>query len=402
MPGTLAAVATPGNFARIFANGYEVSTDGTKLQYTHGYADNKVGAQNTGIEAHQPGPFIPKLNWEGYAKRGNAVITAHNLLFPIGLGTTNDTEYIISAPLGFNAAPQQGDVGILYDGTLLSYKRQNPLSGLMGFQATFAGRGKRMPPFPLLLDIPSALKTATSTSTTPYDDGTEASAGTTSGGVAVLQIFNPTGTAATGNITVPTQPVAADTVVIGGVTYTWVAALTPTAGQVLIGATALASAQNLYAAITGGFGAGTTYAAGTTAYSQNLIGTNAATVFFSPPSGVNNTITITYATTGTGGNSFTLVKTGTGGLTVSGATLSGGVAGDTYNVVFASATTSGGAYTTFATFSAVGATHLAQRIEVAIGTTVNEWLKVTYTLASGAGTSQTFGAVAMFGRYFQL
>src|ERR1017187_6155084 len=127
MPGNSNAVATPGNFARVFVNGYEVTADSQQISYHHTYADNKVGAQNTGIEAHQPGAFDPKLTYNGYARRGSGAITAHNLLFPSGLGSTNDTEYIISMPLGFNAPPAQGDSGVLFDGTLLSYKRQNPL-----------------------------------------------------------------------------------------------------------------------------------------------------------------------------------------------------------------------------------------------------------------------------------
>jgi hypothetical protein len=396
-------MATQANHARAIVNGYEVTTDTQEIVYEHGYTDNKVGGQNTGFEAHQRGAFAPKLTWNGYAKRGAAgLITAANLLSPSGVGSTNDTEYIISMPLGNAAAPAVGDVGVMFDGTLLSYKRPNPLTALQNFQSSFSARGKRNPPFPIHLYDNAAIKTATNFSTTPYDDGTDANAGTTLGGVAQFQCYSPTGVAATGNIGVPTQPVANDTVVVNGTTYTWVSSLTPTVGQVLIGATALASAQNLFAALTGGLGSGTTYAAGTTSFSQNLIGTNAATVFFSTPAGVNNTITITYATTGTAGNGFTLTKTGTGGLTVSGATLTGGTAGDTYNIVLASATTSGGAYTTLVTWSGVGAVRQAIRTEIAIGTTINEWLKLTITLASGAGTSQTFSGNFMVGRFWQL
>ena len=60
-------------------------------------------------------------------------------------------------------------------------------------------------------------------------------------------------------------PAANDTVQIGAVTYTFVSALTA-ANDVLIGATAAASASNLMAAITAGTGAGTTYGTGTTAH----------------------------------------------------------------------------------------------------------------------------------------
>lgn len=50
-----------------------------------------------------------------------------------------------------------------------------------------------------------------------------------------------------------------ETVVIGGVTFTMRTALTPTAGEVLIGANLAASLTNLAAAINGSAGAGTTY-----------------------------------------------------------------------------------------------------------------------------------------------
>lgn len=40
--------------------------------------------------------------------------------------------------------------------------------------------------------------------------------------------------------------VAAETVVVGGVTYTWRASVTTTANEVLVGGTAAASAQNLF------------------------------------------------------------------------------------------------------------------------------------------------------------
>lgn len=392
-------MTTPGNFARIFASGYEITPDAVQSTYQHTYADMAVMSENVGIRQHAPGIFTPNYALNGgYARHGAGAVTAHNLLNPSGIGNANDTEFIITELLGNNAAPAQGDCAVLFDGGLFDYKRQNPFNAPLTYAATFKPRGKRMPPFPVLQYINDTFKTSTNISSSPYDDGAEASAGTSQGGVMVAQVYNPTGVAATGNIGVPTQPVAADTVTVNGTVYTWRAALTPTAGEVLIGANALASAQNLYAALTGGVGAGTTYATGTASFNQTLLG---ATVFFSPPTGVNNTINITYAVTGTGGNAFTLAKSGTGGLTISAATLSGGVAGDTYNLTVASATTSGGAYTTFATQNGIGATRAAYRIEVAIGTLINEWIKATLTLASGAGTSQTMGICVVFGRYFQ-
>ncbi len=54
--------------------------------------------------------------------------------------------------------------------------------------------------------------------------------------------------------------VATDVVVIGGVTFTFVSSLTPTAWEVVVGANDAASLANLAAAVNGGTWAGTTYA----------------------------------------------------------------------------------------------------------------------------------------------
>ncbi len=54
---------------------------------------------------------------------------------------------------------------------------------------------------------------------------------------------------ATGTLTFAANAVAAETVVIGGVTYTWRASVASTANEVLVGGTAAASAQNLFDAV---------------------------------------------------------------------------------------------------------------------------------------------------------
>lgn len=90
-----------------------------------------------------------------------------------------------------------------------------------------------------------------------------------------------------------------DWVQLGLITYTFKTALTPTPGEVLIEATSADSALNLVAAVSGGAGAGTKYATGTSA-SPNI--TVAA---------VNDTMTVEYNTYGTLGNSFDLL-TGNG------------------------------------------------------------------------------------------
>ena len=127
-----------------------------------------------------------------------------------------------------------------------------------------------------------------------------------------------------------------------------------------------------------------------------------ALVFVTPPT-ASSVIALTAANTGTAANAYTLVASPnvSGKLAVSGATLSGGVAPDLYNIVVASSTSSGGTYTNLVTWSNVGGTRAAYRTEVATNITVNEWLKLTITLASGAGTSQTFAANVCFGRYWQ-
>lgn len=68
--------------------------------------------------------------------------------------------------------------------------------------------------------------------------------------------------AATGALTFTNVGVAAETITIGTITYTLVAALTA-ANQILIGASATATAANLAAAINGAAGEGTVYGTGT-------------------------------------------------------------------------------------------------------------------------------------------
>ena len=60
-------------------------------------------------------------------------------------------------------------------------------------------------------------------------------------------------------------PHAADTTIVGSVTYTWRASVTTTANEVKIGTTLAGSISNLNAAINGEAGGGTTYGSLTTA-----------------------------------------------------------------------------------------------------------------------------------------
>lgn len=137
------------------------------------------------------------------------------------------------------------------------------------------------------------------------------------GGAAILQrgsvlgktsfgtIAASIGTAfASGTILLAAVPTAGDTVTIGGTAITFVTA-NPAGNQVLLGATAAATAQNLLAFLLGSSDANLVK------FSYTL---NSAT------------ITATAAAIGTGGNSLTLATSNAVAVTLSGATLSGGVA----------------------------------------------------------------------------
>jgi hypothetical protein len=114
-----------------------------------------------------------------------------------------------------------------------------------------------------------------------------------------------TGTAfGAGTITLAAVPTAGDTITIGGTVVTFVAA-NPVGNQVLIGATASATAQNLEAFLAGS------------------ADTNLIKFTYSINGAV---VTATAAVIGTGGNSLTLVTSNAVAITLSGATLTGGVA----------------------------------------------------------------------------
>lgn len=121
------------------------------------------------------------------------------------------------------------------------------------------------------------------------------------------------GVKASGTITFSAAPAASDTIVVNGVTYTFKAAASATGlldvaiGVVANGKTAVQnSALNLLLALQ----------------SSSDTRVNAANYTIDATGLI---ITVKYGTRGTAGNAFSLVKTGTA-MTVSGATLSGGVA----------------------------------------------------------------------------
>ncbi|MFM0095677.1 hypothetical protein PQQ87_08690 [Paraburkholderia nemoris] len=121
------------------------------------------------------------------------------------------------------------------------------------------------------------------------------------------------GTVAQGAITVGSDPVAGETVIVNGITFTW--QTTPVdSTDVQIGSTAAACATNLANVLAASQDPALTVAS----YSANTSGV--VTILYGPPSLYGST-----GEPGTLGNSFTL-SNGTSGaaVTVSGATLSGG------------------------------------------------------------------------------
>ena len=114
------------------------------------------------------------------------------------------------------------------------------------------------------------------------------------------------GVAASGSVTVTTNPAAGETVIINGVTFTFIAGAS-TATDVHIGATEADTADNLAAVLEA------------SASGSIIVAT------YTAAAGI---VSITYDTQGVAGNAYTL-DDGTAGvkLTLSGATLSGGVDG---------------------------------------------------------------------------
>lgn len=123
------------------------------------------------------------------------------------------------------------------------------------------------------------------------------------------------GTAA-GTLTQTVLPVAATVVVLGATTYTWVAALSGAANEVLIGLTIANSLANLAAAIIAGEGNGAVYGLGTLANTSVSASSNSSL----------GTLTATALQAGAGGNAIASTTTDAHG-TWTGATLSGGVVG---------------------------------------------------------------------------
>lgn len=110
------------------------------------------------------------------------------------------------------------------------------------------------------------------------------------------------GTAATGTVAITTNPTASQTVIINGETFTFRTGSAPLANDVLIGAASANTASNLAAKLN--------------ASTNPKVAVANYTV-------ATSTVTVTYGSKGTEGNTFTLAA-GTSAATVSGATLTGG------------------------------------------------------------------------------
>lgn len=119
---------------------------------------------------------------------------------------------------------------------------------------------------------------------------------------------------ATGVLTMTILPVAGEAVVLGATTYTFRASVS-VANDVLIGATIADTLENLFNAITGGPGSGSTYGSGTVVNAS-------ATASLGPD--IEFQLTATALTAGTAGNSIVSTTTVTG-ADWTGATLAGGV-----------------------------------------------------------------------------
>ncbi len=134
--------------------------------------------------------------------------------------------------------------------------------------------------------------------------------GTVQAGRIPVDLTESAANTATGTLTTTGNAVADETVTIGGRVYTWKAALTGS-NQVLVGASAQDSLDNLEAAVTGGAGAGTIYGTGTVAHAD----VNAVRI--------SATLVVTAKVRGTGGNAIATTETMTnaswGAATLTGA-----------------------------------------------------------------------------------
>ena len=114
-------------------------------------------------------------------------------------------------------------------------------------------------------------------------------------------------------LTAAGQPTAGETLTLGTKTYTFRSGTAPAANDVLIGAAATNTLDNLKAAVNGAAGAGSTYGAGTVAHSDVIAGAKTAT-----------TIVFHAKLAGPEGNAIASTETAATALAFGSATLLGG------------------------------------------------------------------------------
>jgi len=140
---------------------------------------------------------------------------------------------------------------------------------------------------------------STNAGTIKLNDGTS---GTASAGVKATQTITASGVFSD-----------TETVTVGNTVYTMVTALSSATYEVLIGASAAASLDNIKSAINGTAGEGTTYSYGTEAHTSVIATTNAATTQVIEAISLG-TASNAIATTETGANSAWGAATMTGGV----------------------------------------------------------------------------------------
>lgn len=133
-----------------------------------------------------------------------------------------------------------------------------------------------------------------------------------------IRLLPAAATFATGTLTLTGQPSDTETFVVGATTYTMNTALTDTANNILIGASATATCNNIVAAINAAAGAGTAYGTGTTANAGASAVRASDTVVFTAKAAYEGPLGATIVTTDTLTNaSFgAATLTGAGSTTV--------------------------------------------------------------------------------------
>lgn len=163
-----------------------------------------------------------------------------------------------------------------------------------------------------MIRLLSAIKNNTGCDDQTAGAGTKSTFSATSG----IQILGR-GFGSTGILDFTGQPLDTQTVVIGSKTYTFQTVLTDVDGNVFIGAAATDSLDNLIAAINTDAGVGTLYAASMTVNED-----------VSALAGAGDTMDVTALVVGVAGDLIATTETLTNGSWTSGATLGGGLDGD--------------------------------------------------------------------------